>query len=130
MSSTRVLIIDGSEDGARTLAALLESAGYETLIASNGSQGLALFESNSPDAVILDPDLPETSGYEICRRLRAQASSARLLIIALTGWTRHSDRVAAYEAGCDHYVLKPASLDTLDTLLKRVERRRVSRADR
>lgn len=124
MSSRRVLIIDDCEDGRRTLGALLESAGYETRIASNGSQGLELFESSSPDAVILELDLPEISGYEVCRRLRAQAASAPVLIIALTGWTRHSDRVAAFEAGCDHYVLKPASLETLDTLLQGVERRR------
>jgi len=124
MSSRRVLIIDDWEDGAQTLAALLQSAGYETRIATAGAKGLEIAASDSPDAVILDLDLPDMSGYEVCRRLRARPGGGRLLIIALTGWTRHSDRVAASEAGCDHYVVKPASLDTLDTLLKRAERRR------
>ncbi len=124
MSSQRVLIIDDWEDGAQTLAALLQSAGYETRIATGGVTGLALAASDRPDAVILDLDLPDMSGYEVCRRLRARPDGARLLIIALTGWTRHSDRVAASEAGCDHYVVKPASLDTLDALLRRIERRR------
>src|SRR5690606_1196119 len=123
MSARRVLIIDGSEDGARTLAALLESAGYETRIATCGLTGLACAISDPPDAVILDLDLPDISGYDVCRRLRKQRSCADLLIIAHTGWTRHSDRIAASEAGCDHYVLKPAALDTLDALLRRIERR-------
>lgn len=124
MNPSRVLIIDDSEDAARTLAALLESAGYETRIAGGGVEGLELADSDRPGAVILDLDLPDMSGYEVCRRLRARPFGAQLLIIALTGWTRHSDRVAASEAGCDHYVVKPASLDTLDALLRRVERRR------
>lgn len=94
MSSQRVLIIDDWEDSAQTLAALLQSAGYETRIATGGVTGLALAASDRPDAVILDLDLPDMSGYEVCRRLRARPDGARLLIIALTGWTRHSDRVA------------------------------------
>jgi len=127
MNPRRVLIIDNWEDGARTLAALLESAGYETRIASSGLTGLEIADAVLPGAVILDLDLPDMSGYEVCRRLRARPFGARLLIIVLTGWTRHSDRVAASEAGCDHYVVKPASLDTLDALLRRVERRRGGR---
>lgn len=127
MNPRRVLIIDNWEDGARTLAALLESAGYETRIASSGLTGLEIADAVLPGAVILDLDLPDMSGYEVCRRLRARPFGAGLLIIVLTGWTRHSDRVAASEAGCDHYVVKPASLDTLDALLRRVERRRGGR---
>src|SRR5690606_39190240 len=123
MSARRVLIIDDFEDGAGALAALLESAGYETRVATRGLVGLDSALSDPPDAVILDLDLPDISGYDVCRRLRSQQSCAGVLIIALTGWTRHSDRIAASEAGCDHYVLKPAALDTLDALLQRRERR-------
>jgi DNA-binding response OmpR family regulator len=120
----RVLVVDDWQDSAITTAALLAQEGYETRVATCGLDALDLADREPPDAVLLDLGLPDISGYEVCRRLRQRPLYGDLLIIALTAWTRESDRTAAADAGFDYYVLKPASLETLHVLLQGVERRR------
>ena len=123
MERRRVLIVDGRKDNADALGWLLRISEYEVLVETDGRVALATAKAHRPDAVLLDLQLPNLSGYDLCTEIRREPWGKRALIIALTGWTRESDRVRAREAGFDYYVLKPVALETLDTLLKGDDRR-------
>src|SRR5690606_27541745 len=111
-------------DNAAALGSLLRLAGYDVTIETNDAAAVGTAESLRPDAVLLDLDMPNVSGYEICRTLRAAGWGKGLLIIAITGWTRESDKAEAHRSGFDYYLLKPVDLETIDTLLSGKDRRR------
>ncbi|MBN1239648.1 MAG: response regulator [Gammaproteobacteria bacterium] len=123
MECRRVLVVDDKEDAASSLAALLETGGYETYTEVDGRAALAAAMMLRPEAVLTDLKLPGLTGCDLCRRIRGEPWGGHVLIMAVTGWSRESDRAAAREAGFDHYLLKPVEFETLDTLLRRVERR-------
>lgn len=113
-----VLVVDDNEDTAVSLAVLLEGDGYETRTAASGSAALLLASEFQADVVLLDISLPDMSGHEVARRLRADPLRSNMLLIALTGWSQEQDRQTASEAGFDHYLLKPVHYDRLLELLK------------
>ena len=113
-----VLIVDDNEDTAVSLAVLLEGDGYETRTAASGSAALLLASEFQADVLLLDISLPDMSGHEVARRLRADPLKGHLLLIALTGWSQEQDRQTASDAGFDHYLLKPVNYDDLLALLK------------
>jgi DNA-binding response OmpR family regulator len=119
----RILVVDDDQDGAVSLGRLLELKGYAVSVAFDGQNALAAAARIRPDAVLLDIGMPFMNGIAVCRSLRLEPWARELLIIAITGWTRQADRAAARKAGCDHYLLKPVRLETIETLLGAVGRR-------
>jgi len=83
---------------------VLEDEGYEVREAGDGRAGLAAFHAREPDLVLLDLRLPDLSGFEVCRALRAMST---VPIVMVTAQTDTSDMVAGLEAGADDYVTKP-----------------------
>lgn len=83
---------------------MLEDEGYEVREAGDGRAGLAAFHAREPDLVLLDLRLPDLSGFEVCRALRAMST---VPIVMVTAQTDTSDMVAGLEAGADDYVTKP-----------------------
>ena len=115
----RILIVDDDPTVRRLLATLLERAGYETVEAGSGEEGLELARQHSPRLVLLDINLPGTSGYAVCHELR-QTLGQQFPIIFLSGERTESfDRVAGLLIGADDYLTKP--FDT-DELIARVSR--------
>src|SRR5204863_6931912 len=82
--SRRVLIVDDSEDGAESIAMILQLGGHETFKVHDGVSAIEAAERLRPDVVLLDIGLPRMSGYEVCRRLRVQPWAQDLTIVALT----------------------------------------------
>ncbi|HEX7080946.1 MAG TPA: response regulator [Gammaproteobacteria bacterium] len=123
MERRRILIVDDREDNANALGSLLRLHGYEVFIETDPLVALSVAAEKRPDAVLLDLGLPRLSGYDVCRCIRAEPWGKEMLIIAITGWTRESDRAEARAAGFDHYLVKPAELETVETLLKGEDRR-------
>jgi CheY-like chemotaxis protein len=119
----RVLIVDDNEDGAASLALLLELGGHETYKAHDGEQALEVAEQRRPDAILLDIGLPGMNGYEVCRRLRQQPWGKDAFLVALTGWGQEEDRQRSEEAGFDEHMVKPADHDVLMNLLASAKRR-------
>jgi CheY-like chemotaxis protein len=93
MSTIRVLIIDDNEAHAQGLAELLELSGFAAVYATTGARGLELALSGAVDAVLLDLNLPDMTGYEVCYRLRSNPVTANLAIVFHT---------AANSARIDH----------------------------
>ena len=107
--TTRVLAIEDHEDNRRILRDLLESVGYELIEAATGEEGIALAETQVPDLILMDIQLPGLDGYETTRRIKAIPALQRVPIIAVTSYALSGDDVKAFAAGCDAYVTKPFS---------------------
>ena len=113
----RVLVVDDSPDSAEVVRTLVELLGHEARIASSGRAALAEAYAFDPTIVILDLGLPDISGCDVARELRARRGGQHLHIAALSGWSHHEKRKAALSAGCDQYVLKPANATKIRTIL-------------
>jgi DNA-binding response OmpR family regulator len=97
----RVLVVDDERDVCRLLTYNLEQAGFETEAASTGAEALLAAGRSPPAVVVLDVGLPDLSGVEICRRLRAEPALAGTGILMLTAMGADEDRIAGLEAGAD-----------------------------
>ncbi|RAR66041.1 signal transduction histidine kinase [Paraburkholderia unamae] len=109
----RVLIADDNIDSAASLLMLLELEGHDVRVAHDGPAALALAQSFLPHVAILDIGLPGMDGHAVAKALRAAPATARVLLIALTGYGQARDREAASEAGFDRHLVKPASFDEI-----------------
>jgi CheY-like chemotaxis protein len=113
----RVLVVDDNEDAAASLALLLTMYGQDVCTAHDGAGALAAIARFDPRVVFLDIGLPDMSGYDVARRVRAGDAGCAPVLVALTGWGQEHDVRRALEAGCDHHVIKPAPLARLRSIL-------------
>lgn len=110
-----VLLVDDNTDAIWSVAALLERCATET--AATGSQGLRLARQRMPDVAVLDLGLPDMSGLELGRALRALPGGEKLLLVAVTGWGQERDREQTMKAGFDAHLVKPIEIDDLQGLI-------------
>ena len=110
---SKILMVEDNLRNRTMLTRRLEKRGYEVVIAVDGESGLALAGSEAPDLILMDMSLPILDGWEVTRRLKADASTRHIPIIALTAHAMSSDRDKALEAGCDDYDTKPIELPRL-----------------
>jgi two-component system phosphate regulon response regulator PhoB len=103
----RVVIIEDERDVARLLEFNLRSAGFEVSSADTGALGLAAVLASKPDVVVLDLMLPDQSGYEVCKAIRADATVGDVGVLMLTARGEAEDRILGLEVGADDYVVKP-----------------------
>ena len=120
VSLPRLLLVDDSLDAVESLAALLSQAGYEVRTAHDGVSALAEAAAYRPDVILLDIGLPGLSGLDVCRTIRAEPWGKGMLVIALTGWGQHDDRLRTSQAGFDGHLLKPVDYAVLTKLLDAV----------
>jgi CheY-like chemotaxis protein len=112
-----ILIVDDNEDGAKSLAMLLELRGHRAHTAHDGFEAIEAAERLRPDAVLLDIGLPKLNGFDVCRHIRQQAWGKDVVLIALTGWGQDEDRQRSTEAGFDAHLVKPVDHEALMGLL-------------
>ncbi|WP_119154084.1 ATP-binding protein [Caldimonas tepidiphila] len=105
-----VLVVDDNVDAADSLAAMLELLGHETRIAYGGQEALEIARQWLPRCVFCDIGMPGMDGYEVARRLRADAQIRDTVLVALTGWGSAEDRRRAQQAGFDRHLTKPVDL--------------------
>lgn len=110
MSSGRVLVVDDEPQIRRIMRETLTAAGYEVDDARNGVEGLEKLRDFHPDLVLLDINMPEMGGVEVCKAIRRDSNIA---IIMLTVRKSDADKVAALDAGADDFVTKPFSTPEL-----------------
>ncbi len=121
---TQVLVVDDEHDIAGLIKHSLEKGGdIDVDIVGTGDEALKAVTERTPDLIVLDLNLPVLSGLEVCRILRARASTARVPIIMLTARTSESDRVTGLDVGADDYITKPFSLRELAARVRAVLRR-------
>jgi two-component system sensor histidine kinase/response regulator len=115
-SSGRVLIVDDEEPNRVLLRDLLEARGHQVTEAEDGEQALDEVASSAPDVILLDVMLPKMDGFEVCRRLKADAQTAPIPILLITVLTDRQDRLTGIEAGANDFLTKP--IDTQDVPLR------------
>jgi CheY-like chemotaxis protein len=119
----KILLVEDSEMNRDMLARRLARRGYEVVIAVDGAQGVTLAQTEAPDLILMDMNLPVLDGSEATRQLRAAPATRSIPIIALTAHAMSGDREKAREAGCDDYDTKPIELERLlgkiEVLLKK-----------
>ncbi len=103
----RVVIIEDERDVARLVEFNLQGAGFTVVSAGTGAEGLAAARAQVPDVVVLDLMLPDTSGYEVCKEIRADAKLNDVGVLMLTAKGEAEDRILGLEVGADDYVVKP-----------------------
>jgi DNA-binding response OmpR family regulator len=110
-------------DAAAMLARLLTQHGFSVKVAHNGRTALDMVDRFDPDVAFVDLMMPEVDGLEVARQVRGRSASARMLLVAVTGFGQPGDRHRALEAGFDHHLTKPIDLGTLLALLAEVPSR-------
>jgi len=103
----KILLVEDNEDNRDMLSRRLTRRGYKVVIAMDGEQGVTMAESEVPDLILMDMDLPVLNGWEATRQLKAASATQAIPIIALTAHAMVGDRKKALEAGCDDYDTKP-----------------------
>lgn len=106
-NTPRILIVDDNPTNVKVLQTRLVAEGYEIVTAADGEEGLAAARRDTPDLILLDVMMPKLDGFEVCRRLRADASFPFTPIIMVTAMADSKDVVAGLEAGGDEYLTKP-----------------------
>lgn len=114
----RLLIVEDNEMNRDMLARRLQRRGYEVLTAIDGLEGVSLASTQQPDVILMDLSLPVMDGWEATRRIRADARTADIPVIALTAHALQSDHEEALQAGCDDVDTKPIDLERL---IKKIE---------
>lgn len=111
-SSKRVLIVDDDAEIVDTVRFALEAKGYSVLVARDGNQGIALFERDVPDLVILDMMMPKRSGFLVLEKLkRDHEHAAKVIMITANEGSRH--KAYAEMLGVNDYIRKPFAMDRL-----------------
>jgi PAS domain S-box-containing protein len=118
IAALRVLVIDDNHDSADTLAMLLQAMGQIVSTAYDGAAALSVAQSLRPNLIFLDIGMPNMSGYEVARAIRAMYWDKPPVLVAVTGWGQEADRERAAEAGFDRHFVKPVSEDGLREVLE------------
>ena len=103
----RVLVVDDTPQNVKLLADILGARGFVAITASDGEEALAKLAAERPDIVLLDVMMPGLSGYDVCRRIRADPATALLPVVLVTSLDPHEERVKGIEAGADDFLQKP-----------------------
>jgi CheY-like chemotaxis protein len=120
----RILLVEDNEMNRDVLSRRLQRRGFEVLLAADGAEGISKAKAEAPDLVLMDMSLPIIDGWEATRRLKSDATTGAIPVIALTAHAMMGDRDRALGAGCVDYHTKPGDFAELiskieNTVLKR-----------
>ncbi|HEY0353635.1 MAG TPA: response regulator [Enterovirga sp.] len=111
---TKILYVEDNDDNVYLLRMWFDLLGdYELLVAEDGAAGIAMAASEKPAIILMDMNLPGIDGWEATRRLKADAGTADIPVIALTAHAMTGDREKALAVGCDDFDTKPVDFDRL-----------------
>ena len=126
-----IIIVEDDEDIADSIRYNLEREGFRARVATTGEDALSLILDRPPNLIILDLNLPHMNGFELCRHLRAEETTARVPILMLTARGDEADKVLGLNMGADDYITKPFSMRELvarvNAALRRAEGSEIDR---
>ena len=118
MTPAKILVVDDTPQNLKLLGDLLSVKGYRVSTAANGEEALAKVAAEKPDLVLLDVMMPGISGYEVCKRIRANPETALLPVVMCTSLDPAQERVKGIEAGADDFLSKPVNQPELFARVK------------
>jgi len=107
MAGERILLVEDNPQNRRLAQFLLQSHGYIVYEATTGEAALELARTHLPDLILMDLQLPGVDGYAVTQRLKEDAATAAIPVVALTAYAMQGDRDKALAVGCDGYITKP-----------------------
>ena len=113
----RVLIVDDNPTNLKLVTFLVKASGYDVDTAHDADSAIAAINANRPKLILMDLQLPGIDGLELTRRLKADANTRAIKIIAVTAYAMKGDQEKALDAGCDDYVTKPVDTRALPQLI-------------
>ena len=119
MAGECVLVVEDNERNMKLLRDVLAASGYRTLEATTGSLAVELAQRHIPDVVLMDVQLPDLDGVEALRRIRGDARTAYVPVVAVTAQAMDGDRERCLGAGFDAYLPKPVDVRELLALVRR-----------
>lgn len=122
-SKTVILVADDEDLMVNMLRAALESVEYDVVVARNGHEAFEKLRQHPPDLVLLDVQMPQMSGYDVCRKIKSDVFLRHIPVMLLTGQTGTSNKVTGLEQGADDYLTKPFEVEELLARIKTLLRR-------
>jgi DNA-binding response OmpR family regulator len=120
--SRRVLVIEDDATAARTMELFLSRKGHTVEVAHSGRGGVEAARRFKPEVILCDIGLPEFDGYQVAQCLRQEPAFKAVYIIGVSGYGHERDKVRAWQAGFNAYLVKPVNMSELETLLANVGR--------
>ena len=117
-SREKILVVDDHEPTAKGMGDLLLSSGYDVRIALNGTDALRFASNDPPDLVLLDVMMPDMTGVDVCRGLKARKETRLTPVVLVTGSQDRSQRIAGLDAGADDFLSKPIDLPEFKTRVR------------
>ena len=119
MDKKKILIVEDNELNMKLFHDLLEVHGYETFQTKDGREALELAREHRPDLILMDIQLPEVSGLEVTKWIKADDELRSIPVIAVTAFAMKGDEEKIRSGGCEAYIAKPISVNSfLDTIQK------------
>ncbi len=115
----RVLIVDDNPTNLKLVAYVVKAQGHDVDTAGDADAALAAIRAHKPAVILMDLQLPGIDGLELTRRIKSDAATRDIAIIAVTAFAMKGDRERALEAGCDDYVTKPIDTRALPATIAR-----------
>lgn len=109
----KILIVDDNEDSRDLVTKVLKQSDYQIVQAVDGEEALTKVASEKPDLILMDRSLPKMDGLEVAKRLKSNAATNKIPIVAMTAHAMRGDREKALAAGCEGYIPKPINVRTL-----------------
>ena len=116
--SKRILIVEDNELNLKLFRDLLGANGFETLETKDGNEAVHMVRSQRPDLILMDIQLPEISGLDVTRKIKADPAISHIPIIAVTAFAMKNDEEKILQAGCDAYISKPISIQSFVETVK------------
>ena len=117
MPGKAILIVDDNPSNLKLMRVLLSGEGFEVRTALDANEALASLALSRPALILMDIQLPGMDGLELTRRIKSEAATAKIPVVALTAYAMAGDEARAKEAGCDAYVTKPIDTRALPKLI-------------
>ena len=115
---TKILVVEDDLSNREMLARRLEWEGYQVVTAENGAQAIVRAIEERPDLILMDMGLPVMNGWQATHRIKSNAATRTIPIIALTAFALSSDREKCLQVGCDEYETKPVDFERLHTKMR------------
>lgn len=115
-----IVVVDDNEDAAATLSYFLQLEGHFVKTFHNAHSGFAEILKSHPDLCVLDIGLPDMDGKELARRIKGNAETENIKLVALTGYGQQHDRINALYAGFDYFLVKPINIDEINKILESI----------
>lgn len=118
----KVLVVDDEPTNVLLVSRVMKRLGYEVVTAANGEEGLAAAVRERPDVVLLDVNMPQLNGFEVCRRLKDDPATRLIPVVLVTGLAAVEDRIRGLDAGADDFLSKPFAIAELEARVRSLTR--------